>query len=315
MPTAGEEGEEGEQGEEAYQRLSGILSSGGALEISRLAATATRSEFSAPHLGLSTRELQQAFAHAHGVFFSGGAGAEAEAVAASGVLLLCSSEHGTALGVRRRALQRQATPAMVAAELTLTESLVTSGLARHSKSPALWGHRRWVRARFAGGARGAGAAELDVVRRSAQAHPRNYYAWEHARWVGAAMDGEESAAALRAQVGWCRRHVADVSGWTFLAWLLDRAAPPLRAQVLADTLEYATVVPGHEALWAFVRIAARGVGRDAWLRALRGVAWEAYGDGEERARDRMLRERTCAWLDRWAWPAAAGGHGQVVDSE
>lgn len=81
--------------------------------------------------------------------------------------------------------------------------------------------------------------ELAVVMRAGERHPRNYYGWHYAREVCGMfkeveiLDEREEAAGgaggrggwRRGMVekvrGWCFLHPRDVSGWSFLAWLLE----------------------------------------------------------------------------------------------
>lgn len=62
-------------------------------------------------------------------------------------------------------------------EMALLQGVLTSHLAKHNKSPSLWGYRRWIVERCGVGVLGDGGlrGELEVVRRSGEAHPRNYY--------------------------------------------------------------------------------------------------------------------------------------------
>ncbi|KAI4131859.1 MAG: hypothetical protein LQ347_002795, partial [Umbilicaria vellea] len=172
-------------------------------------------------------------------------------------------------------------------ELAFLSSLLTSPLNRHTKSPTLWYHRYWVLRTFAphvintnvrtdqeevaggsnvgnaGGVRSRWLSELAVVMRAGDRHPRNYYAWNYARRLFHFLISENSHEAATgpllltidatAQVQqWCFRHPRDISGWSFLAFLLEqhfpRPAPSeeenenvigLRANAVAETKEWA----------------------------------------------------------------------------
>ncbi|KAI5845425.1 hypothetical protein BZA05DRAFT_150048 [Tricharina praecox] len=360
--------------EDAYTLLSTYLLSPTPLEISLLPSITPSILFTPPHLGIPKRQLLDAFAHAHALFFPASPAAAPPAAhdvvrqQASLLLLLASSEHVTAINARKRLLLSAtdapittppAPPAITPQlELSLTHSLLTSALMRHNKSPAIWAYRRWLLITFrttllpAAVDRELGeklGRELAIVRASAEQHAKNYYAWEHARWaVGffgsgtthgadtpaadtadmsadtADTSADMSADMIAQQLRWCRQHVSDVSGWTFLAWVLERSAAGVgagagaREGVLAEVLKFAVVAPGHEALWAFVRIVAVGLEREAWERVLvKGVGERegeggGEGGGEERERDRVLREKAVAWVAKWGGgrtkAAEHGGH-------
>lgn len=213
--------------------------------------------------------------------------AEAQLDAATAVLLLMDPEHLTAANARKRALlrcsssaaaaappvpggggsaeqQREAAPASstlagrVARERRLVDSLLTSPLHRHAKSPILWAHRRWLlrqqeawrrqrrrkgdgrteeeAAQGDDGAEDVGAHLQNVVMVAAERHPRNYYAWNHARWLVdqylsgddprllGGGSGEHSLTQLAVAVkDWCLRHHTDTSGWSFLYFLIMKS--------------------------------------------------------------------------------------------
>lgn len=147
-------------------------------------------------------------------------------------------------------------------EMIWLETLVTSPLFRHAKSSALWAHRWWVVRTFltspssvgefldsvregeAGNRRGEErwwafvGKELEIVMKAAERHPGNYHAWNYARnvirlflFIGI-EDGEEEmanetiVAAWKLWVEmvhrWCLGHPRDISGWTFLSFLLGQ---------------------------------------------------------------------------------------------
>ena len=127
------------------------------------------------------------------------AGSDRQVLRATTALLLMDSEHLTAANIRKRALltdlqNATSDPGAAAAadaaqllrrELQFVDSLLTAHLHRHTKSPTLWGHRRWLLGQCA--VRGVGVdprGDLNrVVMVAGERHPRNYYAWDHARWL------------------------------------------------------------------------------------------------------------------------------------
>ncbi|KAK6338737.1 hypothetical protein TWF696_009547 [Orbilia brochopaga] len=224
----------------------------------------------ATSVGIPKSSLWKAFQHARLLFFdtlqsSPPSPASSSAlIAASTVLLLHDSEHLTAINTRKRLLLSAFPPASPAAgsaaavtaprpqssqgqghpqhandplitpftELTFLTSLLTSPLHRHTKSPHLWAHRRWLLTTYpslirpvsptasaeiaAKAARKWARKEISTLLRAAEAHPKNYYAWTYARWMASVQNVHFIHEDL---VGWCIKHTGDVSGWSFLSWL------------------------------------------------------------------------------------------------
>ncbi|KAK8094531.1 hypothetical protein PG997_001216 [Apiospora hydei] len=124
---------------------------------------------------------------------------EEKTVGATSVILLMDPEHLTATNIRKKSivsrLQAGALPAQVLqAEQQFVDSLLTSRLHRHTKSPTLWSHRRWLIQNL-GSLRSSERIRSDltnVVMIAAERHPRNYYAWSHARWLFDISNKDES---------------------------------------------------------------------------------------------------------------------------
>lgn len=202
----------------------------------------------------------------------------------------------------------------LAHELAFLSSLLTSPLNRHTKSPTLWYHRYWVLRTFAahvfdanprtgqeevgggsnvrkdGGVRTRWLSELAVIMRAGDRHPRNYYAWNYARRLFQFLSSEVSNEAAtdpffltidtteRVQQ-WCFQHPRDISGWSFLAFLLEQPSTHrvpseeknkdvigMRANAVAETEEWAR------------KFAWEGESVTWFLRAMKGI----LGDGGER---------------------------------
>ncbi|KAL8902594.1 MAG: hypothetical protein Q9207_004561 [Kuettlingeria erythrocarpa] len=159
--------------------------------------------------------------------------------------------------------KRQDLASAVRRELTCIETFVTSPLSNHAKSSTLWGHRRWIVKWFwqdlasadtgdyvdvqgeEGGLVGFVGKELQIVMRAGERHFGNYHAWHYARDtvrlamllpLTASERSHEDAANLK-PIGeawtcwvrvvhqWCLGHPRDISGWSFLLFLMDQ---PLR---------------------------------------------------------------------------------------
>ncbi|KAK8087007.1 hypothetical protein PG994_001981 [Apiospora phragmitis] len=177
-----------------------------------------------------------------------------EIVEATSVILLMDPEHLTAANIRKKSiifrLQTGALPAQVLqAEQQLVDSLLTSRLHRHTKSPTLWSHRRWL-IQSLGSLRSSERIRFDltnVVMVAAERHPRNYYAWSHARWLLDVSNRDDSLPPLLYKTilddvkNWCFKHHDDISGWAYLQWILVRIDDAEERQkecslVLQDTL-------------------------------------------------------------------------------
>ncbi|EWC43588.1 hypothetical protein DRE_01475 [Drechslerella stenobrocha 248] len=250
-------------------------------------------------IGIPKSSLWKAFRHAHPLFFAALHAPSAEAsrtstiATASTILLLHDSEYLTAVNARKRILLSLFPPSSLAqaaptslppitplTELAFLTSLLTSPLHRHTKSPVLWSHRRWLLTTYPGlttlpsrpsSARAAAAkaarkwarGEISTLFRAAEAHPRNYYAWTYARWLAGSRNVQFNQEDL---VSWCIKHPSDVSGWGWL-WTAERRslAPAVytdrRRDVLVQRYNQLLVVlkysheisPGHESLWRFIR--------------------------------------------------------------
>ncbi|KAK8107765.1 uncharacterized protein PG998_009778 [Apiospora kogelbergensis] len=158
-----------------------------------------------------------------------------ETVKATSVVLLMDPEHLTAANTRKKAivaqLQAGTLPEQVLeAEQLFVDSLLTSRLHRHTKSPTLWSHRRWL-IQSPGPLQSPDCIRSDlvnVVMVAAERHPKNYYAWSHARWLLEFSNGDDSWPPwfYKTVVGdvktWCFKHHDDISGWTYLQWILVR---------------------------------------------------------------------------------------------
>ena len=226
-----------------------------------------------------------------------------EAMTATQVVLLFDPEHITAANYRkRRLLNLRASRGNVLPEsyidikneLVYMESLQTSPLHRHTKSPTLWHHRRWLVTEFFDqvcqvynlpGSNRVNSeealerlwrAELGVVERSGDRHPKNYYAWSYARWlldfllrkdlsgfnaVPVKCLAERSASRIHE---WCLGHPADISGWSFLVHLLQIMGhePQLQRKIFEGVWDFVRKFSWEgEAVWWFLRtvLAMEGV--------------------------------------------------------
>ncbi|KAK5989312.1 Protein prenyltransferase alpha subunit repeat-containing 1-like protein [Cladobotryum mycophilum] len=184
---------------------------------------------------------------------------------ATAVILLMDPEHLTATNTRKRlvlsiAIRNEANiDKGLQAERYYIDSLLTSRLHRHTKSPTLWNHRQWLMERFE-----EHGLELEAVRImetivlvAAERHPRNYYAWLHARYLVNKMTTDPAdmqlQETLEASKKWAFSHHDDISGWAFLMFFLNEF-PQHSAAVFAETLKLAVSFHWrNESVWYFLR--------------------------------------------------------------
>ncbi|KAH0489985.1 hypothetical protein TgHK011_001471 [Trichoderma gracile] len=236
---------------------------------------------------------------------------------ATAVILLMDPEHLTAANTRKRLLQdaiKSETDGIASKlqdELYFIDSLLTSRLHRHTKSPTLWSHRQWLMQQFRYYSLAIHPADTmkRVVLIAAERHPRNYYAWLHARYLTSAVaettpspeQEQHLSGILQAAQKWALAHHDDVSGWAFLMFFLERHPEYTGAVVGEATRRAAAFHWRNESVWYFFRnIAARPwCGKDARegveaarLALLKGV--EARSDGE-----RVLRQAS-SWIEEYS---------------
>ncbi|KAK0613854.1 hypothetical protein B0T14DRAFT_438624 [Immersiella caudata] len=192
-----------------------------------------------------------------------------ELLAATAVMLLMDSEHLTAANTRKRLLRRRISPgvspalhASLQAEKHFLDSLLTSRLHRHTKSPTLWAHLQWLLSEIASvGIPSNGLSDLKkVVFTAGERHPRNYYAWNHARFLlntGSLVPNQDG---LDAVMKWCTQHHTDTSGWSFLYFILSNmpsSSSTSAHQALEGVLGLVQSLRlTNESVWVFLRTLA-----------------------------------------------------------
>ncbi|EPE36820.1 Protein prenylyltransferase [Glarea lozoyensis ATCC 20868] len=192
---------------------------------------------------------------------------------ATAVMLLMDPEHLTAANFRKSYIlyheKGERFGEVLSRELQFVDTYLTARLHRHTKSPNLWSHRRWLvqqyrRAKF----------EVDVkghfekiVLIAAERHPSNYYAWSHMRWL---VDKFASTQVFKLGLlpvvqDWCLRHPSDTSGFSFLLYCLDIPRKPEIGnqdvvEVYKEILNIALSFKwAHESVWVFLRTVAASV--------------------------------------------------------
>lgn len=283
---------------EAYTQISQVLNSPtGVCEIEILGKAhslppGTYILKDGPAAAISKVALVQAFAVAHKILRDHLDGQrevpEEDLTAATAVALLLDPEHLTAANIRKRTILAQLSrsreaesprnPSITDNEKWFIDNLLTSRLHRHTKSPTLWSHRRWLME-----LRNSSGHQIDVleditrvVMVAAERHPRNYYAWTHARNLVKLISDRPKAVALdRPSLlivvkAWCIKHHTDISGWSFLQYLLTLEEDTSRQETVAATFtEILNLVTSfrwaNESVWTFMRtlVALGAVGEDA----------------------------------------------------
>ncbi|KJZ78783.1 hypothetical protein HIM_01556 [Hirsutella minnesotensis 3608] len=308
--------------EEAFQSIAALLceASGPLLEIELLGLSHTFDTTSmflrdGNAIAIPKARLVQAFIHARSALQANIECREtltgAALPKATAVILLFDPEHLAAANARKRflsstTLDSNDATALFQQESFFIDSLLTSRLHRHTKSPTLWSHRRWLmeKMRETGAAINAARDIRTVVFVSAERHPRNYYAWCHARHLVAMLQVHggkgveaELITVLADTKKWCFSHHDDVSGWMFLASMLARL--PFEAEdVLAETLNLVESFRWrNESVWYFLRntmLDSRV--SEALHERFASVRQSLYTDAQCSSHDREILDRAASWM-------------------
>lgn len=227
-----------------------------------------------------------------------------DVLGATAVMLLMDPEHLTAANTRKRLLSKtlannRGNERWLKLEKHFVDSVLTSRLHRHTKSPNLWNHRRWLMDQFK--AQGVDVDVGDDLKRvimvSGERHPRNYYAWCHARYLvqtfvsNSSYSDEVMSRIISDTKNWAFTHNDDISGWQFLRYLLDKQRQEASAVVL-ETLRYAESFKWkNESVWYFLRyivaVTDEAQVREEFLR-VKEILWKSSQEG---SRERKTLEQ------------------------
>lgn len=259
-------------------------------------------------IGVPKKILALAFVEAKKLFFAGLERDDItsqQAFEASKVMLLFDPEHLTAANFRKRRLVETpwdtSTKDFISAirrEILFLNGILTSPLHRQSKSPTLWYHRTWLLdflldeesiSPHQSDIVDVSKAELDAVFAAGERHPKNYYAWQYARHLFVKLQRKHTDGTDRSWTVsynslmemltplvkiWCCKHPSDISGWSFLSFLLPRLESiTMRQTMVEEVLDYAINLRFvHESLWVFLRTVLAdttlGAGRAALIETL-----------------------------------------------
>ncbi|KAI0872457.1 hypothetical protein GGS24DRAFT_435839 [Hypoxylon argillaceum] len=185
-----------------------------------------------------------------------------DVVAATPILLLMDPEHLTAANIRKRVLLVSGNPteAALRREQQFVDTLLTARLHRHTKSPTLWSHRRWlVTTCWALGIPWDIQYDIqNVVMVAGERHPRNYVAWQHARFLINHDSGVAATIAVDVKA-FCLRNHSDISGWAFLSDCItkihdEESRGLVCSSVLEDVLSMTESFRWmNESVWVFLR--------------------------------------------------------------
>jgi hypothetical protein len=151
------------------------------------------------------------------------------------------------------------------------DTILLSPLHRQSKSPTLWYHRWWLVSTFSKVPASVTlqsapdvTKEFEAVLKAAERHQHNYYAWQYARrmysLIHALCDSVDVQSVrttfLVQNLAWCKKHPSDVSGWSFLLFLMQQPGYDEAEHVdtIKDVLAFVEAIRWQkEALWHFLR--------------------------------------------------------------
>ncbi|KAI0416446.1 hypothetical protein F5X98DRAFT_183748 [Xylaria grammica] len=220
-----------------------------------------------------------------------------EVIPATSIILLMDPEHLTAANIRKRVLSRPGsiTQAILKGEQRFVDTLLTARLHRHTKSPTLWSHRRWlVTTCWRLGVPWDSRHDIQhVVMVAGERHPRNYVAWQHARLL-LGHDPDLAATVVFDVKEFCLRNHSDISGWAFLSDCIARIQDEeSRRSVCSSALDDVLSMTEsfrwtNESVWVFLRtvIAREHVNEQYFNRFI------AANDGLLAAMPHSLPERT-----------------------
>jgi hypothetical protein len=108
------------------------------------------------------------------------------------------------------------------------------------------------------------AKEIDAVLKAGERHKHNYYAWQYARRLCGSLhvscelaDRRPLTVRITSQIlAWCRKNPGDISGWTFLLFLMHQPdyEEAEHINTIEEVLAFAEAMRWQkEALWHYLR--------------------------------------------------------------
>lgn len=267
-------------------------------------------------LGVSKVSLVQAFIVARQILKAemekAGQAPDEQLSAATAVILLMDPEHLTAANTRKRLIQTALSGSgaheiehRLRIERLVIDSLLTSPLHRHTKSPTLWSHRRWLVSLYCSLNLSVDVLGdiLEIITVAGERHPRNYYAWSHARWLMTLNVTVHQEKLLLAIKDWCLRHHSDTSGWSFLSFLVSKHVPSgatATSDVFGEVLRLTTNLRWtNESVWVFLQtLAASSVVGGSEYTEFQTACEDAIQATQDSA-DRRRLEASLSWCETY----------------
>ncbi|KAL3491443.1 hypothetical protein BJX62DRAFT_225243 [Aspergillus germanicus] len=247
---------------------------------------------------------------------------------ASEIILLFDCEHLTACNWRKRrltalaGLNQEKFARALDTELSLMTTYLCSPLHRHTKSPTLWQHRRWIQTHLIRlrkpdfqAAQDLLETELSAALRAGERHPRNYYAFSYMRQIHRVLSDAGGAekqdwgarlgqVIMSSMLDWCLAHPTDISGLMFLLYLLDAVSDAAsQIDTIGRVARFALDIGWEgESLWTFVDLAVRRFKVVASVDGLQTYPWDILlvsGSPDQHSHD-SRKASPCwkTWLER-----------------
>lgn len=229
-------------------------------------------------LGISKRFLQKAYVSLRKEYTQGCIDVRDNVSAANSqhimnltlVVLLQTTENLNAINTRKRILQNSHFALeLVRDEIRFLNILFSSPLQKHTKSPMLWQHRKWLLQNLESHSyqhllqpaylpsdtkKTWFDLEFEIILKAGELHTKNYYAWAYARWLLSHTTPDIQELSQR-MFHICKQHVSDISMWSFLLHiLLLLNNQDLSLKYAQLTIDEAKLCPNHESMWHFIRI-------------------------------------------------------------
>lgn len=237
------------------------------------------------NLGVPKKVLIKAYLTARQIFFQNrnNFSIDSPAFQATNIILFFDPEHLTATNYRKKRIlnlhkDNSQPVAVFYQEVLFVTNILTSPLHRQTKSPTLWHHRFWLftfalERKLYGFPSDVGPNEyaervFNPIFKSAEQHPKNYYAWQYARRMierlrelvleepqRSKLWFSEFLVACAQKVNtWCCQHPSDTSGWSFLLFLIPQLSALERTFITKQVLGFTfNVHAQQESLWVFLR--------------------------------------------------------------
>ncbi|KAI1487938.1 hypothetical protein F5X96DRAFT_647810 [Biscogniauxia mediterranea] len=235
-----------------------------------------------------------------------------DVIRASAVVLLMDPEHLTAANTRKRAIMYMMENGKLDQhklkhEKQFVDMLLTARLHRHTKSPTLWSHRRWLlqTCMAQNMAVDAGLDITQVVMVAGERHPRNYTAWQHARLL-TEWDRRGVGDIVISVKEFCLRNHDDISAWDFLSFVIrkidgEEQRREVCLSLLSDILHIAdSFLWTNESVWCFLRtIVATELVSEQQFESFMALYQKLSSTTPQHSPQRSILDRARQWCDKY----------------